>query len=119
MHEYFSGWYFRCQSDSQTLAVIPAVHRSGTEQSCSIQLITDDASWNVGYPITDFHRGGPVVLIGESHFCPQGIRLELHAAGLHASGTLQFGPLTLLSTASKPPPLSPESADTVPRVRLY
>lgn len=93
MREYFSGWFFRCQSDTQTLAVIPAVHRSGTEQSCSIQLITDDASWNVGYAITDFHKRGPVVQIGENRFCPQEIRLELRTAGLHASGSLQFGPL--------------------------
>ena len=93
MREYFSGWFFRCQFDTQTLAVIPAVHRSGTEQSCSIQLITDDASWNVGYAITDFHKRGPVVQIGENRFCPQGIRLELHAAGLDVSGSLRFGPL--------------------------
>ena len=94
MREHFCGWYFRCQSDTQALAVIPAVHRSGTEQACSIQLITNNASWNVGYPITDFHKGGPVVQIGENRFCPQGIRLELHTAGLDVSGSLQFGPLT-------------------------
>lgn len=28
MREYFCGWYFKCQSDAQTLAVIPAVHQS-------------------------------------------------------------------------------------------
>lgn len=28
----FYGWYMKCQSDSQTLAVIPAVHQSGKEQ---------------------------------------------------------------------------------------
>lgn len=94
MLEYFCGWYFRFQSDTQTLAVIPAVHRSGTEQSCSIQLITDDASWNIRYTITDFHKSGPVIQIGENCFCPQVIRLELHTAGLDVSGSLRFGPLT-------------------------
>ena len=94
MGNYFCGWYFRCQSGSQTLAVIPAVHRSGTGQSCSIQLITDDASWYAGYPISDFQKSGPVVQIGENRFGPQGIQLELHTAGLHASGSLRFGPLT-------------------------
>ncbi len=80
MGDYFCGWYFRCQSDSQTLAVIPAVHKSGTEQSCSIQLITDHASWNISFPITDFQKRGPVVQIGENRFSPQEMRLELHAA---------------------------------------
>lgn len=26
MRESFYGWYMKCQSDTQTLAVIPAVH---------------------------------------------------------------------------------------------
>lgn len=94
MGDYFCGWYFRCQCDSQTLAVIPAVHKSGAEQSCSIQLITDHASRNISFPITDFQKRGPVVQIGENRFSPQEMRLELHAAGLRASGSLQFGPLT-------------------------
>ena len=29
MGDYFCGWYFRCQSEEKTLAVIPAVHRAG------------------------------------------------------------------------------------------
>lgn len=27
MSNFFYGWYLKCQSDTQTLAVIPAVHR--------------------------------------------------------------------------------------------
>ena len=26
----FYGWYLKCQSDTQTLAVIPAVHNAGS-----------------------------------------------------------------------------------------
>ena len=94
MRDYFCGWYFRCQSDSQTLAVIPAAHQSGKEQSCSIQLIADDASWNASFPITDFHKSGSVVQIGENHFGPKGVQLDLYAPGLRVSGSLRFGPLT-------------------------
>ena len=93
MRDYFCGWYFRCQSDSQTLAIIPAAHQSGKEQSCSIQLITDDASRSVSFPITVFRKSGSVIQIGENRFGPQGVHLNLHAAGLYASGSLQFGPL--------------------------
>ena len=28
MRNFFYGWYFKCQSATQTLAVIPAVHKS-------------------------------------------------------------------------------------------
>lgn len=41
MNDYFYGWYFRCQSEQGTIAVIPAVHVSGDEKSCSIQVITE------------------------------------------------------------------------------
>ncbi|MGN0338505.1 MAG: hypothetical protein ACI4EE_13510 [Lachnospiraceae bacterium] len=31
----FYGWYMKCQSASQTLAVIPAVHQSGKRRTFS------------------------------------------------------------------------------------
>ena len=38
LRDYFCGWYFKCQSDKHTIAVIPAYHRSDNKQTCSIQL---------------------------------------------------------------------------------
>ena len=43
--EWFYGWYFKCQSGTQTLAVIPAVHQNGKKRTCSIQIITEEQSW--------------------------------------------------------------------------
>lgn len=94
MRSYFCGWYFRCQSASQTLAVIPAVHRTERAQSCSIQLITDTASWNVHYPASAFQKNGSAIEIGKNRFCPQGIQLDLQTSDLCAKGSLQFGPYT-------------------------
>lgn len=94
MRSYFCGWYFRCQSDSQTLAIIPAVHKTKQAQSCSIQLITDAASWNVCFSISAFRKTGAVIEIGKNRFCAQGIRLDLQTPTLHAEGSLQFGPYT-------------------------
>ena len=54
MSDYFCGWYFKCQSDTGTLAVIPAVHESDGRRSCSIQLITDEGAWNVNFPLEQF-----------------------------------------------------------------
>lgn len=94
MHDFFCGWYFRCQSDSKTLALIPAFHRSGAERSCSIQLITDGAAWNVRFPILAYQKCGSVIKIGENVFCEKGVQFDLQAAGLSAKGSLRFGPLT-------------------------
>lgn len=51
MRGSFYGWYLKCQSDTQTLVVIPAVHKAGRIQTCSIQILTDSdirtATFNV------------------------------------------------------------------------
>lgn len=94
MRDYFCGWYFRCQSPSQTLAVIPAVHKTKGQRSCSIQLITDSGSWNVPFPWSAFQETADHIEIAGSRFGKQGIRLELHTPQLTAAGSLTFGPFT-------------------------
>lgn len=51
MRGSFYGWYLKCQSDTQTLVVISAVHKAGRIQTCSIQILTDSdirtATFNV------------------------------------------------------------------------
>lgn len=51
MRGSFYGWYLKCQSDTQTLVVIPAVHKAGRIQTCLIQILTDSdirtATFNV------------------------------------------------------------------------
>ena len=54
MHDYFYGWYFRCQGREGTVAVIPAVHVSGPKRSCSVQIITADGAWSREFPIAQF-----------------------------------------------------------------
>ncbi len=66
MYGFFYGWYLKCQSDTQTLAVIPAVHRAGRKSTCSIQIITDDDAWTVDFPIDVFHHSGRTIVIGEN-----------------------------------------------------
>lgn len=96
MHDYFCGWYYKCQSERETLAIIPAVHRTGGSTTCSIQLITEASSWSVPFPGSAFREEGGQVAIGENRFGPQGLHLELRAPGLFAAGTLRFGPFTPL-----------------------
>lgn len=84
MAGYFYGWYFKCQSDIQTLAVIPAVHGAGRERTCSIQFITDEQAWSIINPI------------GKMHFGKTGIQLQLDTQQLKVKGDLNFSnPLPL------------------------
>lgn len=96
MRNYFYGWYLKCQSETQTLAVIPAVHRSGQKRSCSIQFITKDHAWNVDYPAAAFRRTKEGIRIGRNRFGEKGIFLAVHTPELTISGKLRFGPLSPL-----------------------
>lgn len=96
MSDFFYGWYLKCQSDTQTLAVIPAVHQKGRKKTCSIQLITDCDAWTAAFSGDVFRRTGKYISIGENRFGERGIRLALHTPELVAEGRLYFGPLTPL-----------------------
>lgn len=93
MRNYFCGWYFKCQSDDQTLAVIPAIHKSGEKKTCSIQIITGDCAWNIELPCQQFRKDKKSFRISaaENHFGHKGIRLCLHTADCSAEGTVRFG----------------------------
>lgn len=89
----FYGWYLKCQSDTETLAVIPAVHSAGSERTCSIQIITDHDVWAVTLSGDLFKRSGKTISIGENRFGEKGIHLGIRTPKLTVSGELDFGPL--------------------------
>lgn len=90
---WFYGWYFKCQSDTQTLAVIPAVHQTGRKGTCSVQIITEKQSWTVSLPKEAFRKRGRTISIGKNRFGERGMRLEICAPGLKVKGRLTFGAL--------------------------
>ena len=92
MNEFFCGWYFKCQSEERTLAVIPALHRSRGVQTYSIQLITDTGAWNVPFWQGSLrtHGSRPCAVIGANRFSGDGLQLDLHTANLSAVGSLRF-----------------------------
>lgn len=96
MYGSFYGWYLKCQSDTQTLAVIPAIHKAGGKRTCSIQVITDNDAWTVTFHADIFRRTGRNIFIGENHFGEQGIRLAIHTPQLSIRGKLDFGSLSPL-----------------------
>lgn len=93
MYGSFYGWYLKCQSDMQTLAVIPAVHNAKGKRTCSIQVITDYDAWTVTFAGDAFRRAGRNIFIGENWFGEKGIRLAIRTPQLTIRGKLDFGPL--------------------------
>ena len=93
MSGYFYGWYMKCQSDTQTLAVIPAVHSTGRKRTCSIQIITDNDAWTVTFNADSFRRTRKNIFIGENWFGEKGIKLAIHTPQLTIKGKLDFGSL--------------------------
>lgn len=92
----FYGWYLKCQSDTQTLAVIPAVHKTRNKRTCSIQVITDDDAWTAMFPADSWKRTKGNLSVGDNCFGEEGISLEIHTQQLTARGKLAFGPLSPL-----------------------
>lgn len=93
MNGSFYGWYLKCQSKTQTLAVIPAVHKTGQQRTCSAQIITDNNAWTIPFDADAFHRTKGKIIIGENHFGEDGIQLSIDVPKIRVKGCLDFGPL--------------------------
>lgn len=91
MQNYFCGWYYRCQSDSQTLAIIPSIHMSKGESNCNIQIITDGGTFRAPLPYSDLHKEKQALLFGKNRFCEGGLSLDIHTPELQVSGSLRLG----------------------------
>ena len=96
MYNFFYGWYLKCQSGTQTLAVIPAIHESGKKRKCSIQIITDTDAWTVDFPADAFHRTRRNIFIEKNKFGESGILLSIQTSELSVKGKLDFGVLSPL-----------------------
>lgn len=94
MREYFCGWYYRCQSDNQTLAIIPSVHKTKACNFYTIQLITDTEAFHTQFPYDDFKKNENEIRIGDNRFGKSGVSLDVHAPGFCAQGAVRFGAFT-------------------------
>ena len=93
MRASFYGCYFKCQSRTRTLAVIPAIHKTGGKRTCSIQVITDNDAGTAVFDADVFHRTKRTIFIGENKFGAAGIQLAVRTPELTIKGKLDFGPL--------------------------
>ena len=110
MQNFFYGWYLKCETDNQMIAIIPAVHQCGEKRSCSIQVITNENTYCVTFPAWSFYRksqnsnilkptgksNGQAIMIGENIFCDKGMKLSINTPELVLEGKLLFRDLTPL-----------------------
>lgn len=96
MKDKFCGWYFRAQSDAQTLALIPALHTTQGERTGSLQIISDDGSRMIAFTGANLwvDKKRPRALLGQNLFSARGIRLAEKRADITLCGTLRFGRLS-------------------------
>ncbi len=94
--DYFKGWYFKCSNDTQTIAFIPAFHRSGPRETASLQIITDDEAFNLPFDSLEYQEEPLSVRIGDNVFSEKGIRLNIRTDKTTVQGTLRFGEFSSL-----------------------
>lgn len=94
MRSYFGGWYFRCQSGKQTLAIIPSIHKTRESGFCTIQVITDTEAFHLQFPYSDYKKDRQSIRISENQFDSDGITLNIISPGFCACGSIQFGAFT-------------------------
>jgi len=71
-NNYFEGWYLKHQRDNNTLAFIPG----RSNDTAFIQVITNNESYNIAYPLTGYKHDGSIQ-IGNCEFSKDGIRVDI------------------------------------------
>lgn len=91
---YFKGWYFKCGSGDNTIALIPAFHRSNGRQTASLQVITKNASYPVLLDTLHCKEKPLSVTSGHCAFSEQGLKLRLQNDTITLKGQLRFRALS-------------------------
>lgn len=87
---YFKGWYYKCCIDNKTIAFIPAYHQSHNKETASLQIIMNDAAFNIPFESLEFKEKPLTAKLGNSIFSEKGIDLNLKTDKLVAVGSLRF-----------------------------
>lgn len=96
MHDFFYGWYMKCQSENQTLAIIPSFHQAKGKCDCYIQIITNTAARSISFSPDTFRKTNQGIRIADNYFGKHGILLSIETSEIKVKGKLRFGPLSPL-----------------------
>lgn len=92
--EYFKGLYFKCSSRTHTVAFIPSLHYYSEKTIAYLQIITDDAAYQLPFPRIKISEKPLFIKLGKNIFSQNGIKLNIHTEKLDVQGVLKFGRLT-------------------------
>lgn len=90
---YFEGWYFKNQNDNEIISFIPASHiDENGKKSASLQIIMNNTSDYITYPIDDFavSTNKFAIKIGENIFTEKGILLNIETEQTTVTGKLYY-----------------------------
>ena len=91
MKRYFYGHYFKLQSISSTIAIIPSYSINNKEFKASLQIITNKESFLLDYPYSEYLKlGGYQVRIDKNIFNDDGIILDINKDGIVIKGKIIF-----------------------------
>ncbi|BBF42358.1 hypothetical protein lbkm_1040 [Lachnospiraceae bacterium KM106-2] len=92
-YRYFEGWYLKHESSQCYLSVIPGIYmdRIG-RKGAFIQLITQDDSYFIQYPYSEFHASKDffAIKVGKNYFTKYGMVLNIDSDGVKAKGAVAY-----------------------------
>ncbi|MGM9551156.1 MAG: hypothetical protein ACI3XA_02760 [Clostridia bacterium] len=91
--QYFKGWYFKCSGNGRTIAFIPAYHRSGTNTTSSLQIITDKGAFNISGNYLEYSEKPLCIKFENCVFSENGVKIDIENDNLTFKGELKFGQL--------------------------
>ncbi|WMJ24207.1 tocopherol cyclase family protein [Paludicola sp. MB14-C6] len=94
---FFEGWYFKQQTEKQTIAIISSVHYTKHgNQYAMIQVITNTHSYQIRYDYSEFEamKNKLHIRIGGNLFCQSGVLLKIKTTQLELHGKVYFDDFT-------------------------
>jgi len=92
----FEGWYYKHQVNtsatgvSKSLAVIPGK----AADNAFVLVATDNKSYHVSYPLSEYRKDGGQLSVGSNTFASTGISLDIKRPELTLSGDIMYTGLT-------------------------
>lgn len=97
MKKYFFGSYFKLQSKTKTLALIPSYSKVGAYYIASLQIITDNNAYILDFPYSSYKRGkGFECILDNNTFNESGIKLDINKDNVKLNGEIEFKSLNKL-----------------------
>ncbi len=92
--DYFKGWYFKCSTKEKTIAFIPAFHRHNHKETVSLQIITNDETYNILFDSLKYEDKPLCIKLGSCIFSEKGIELNVKNDNISIKGKLVFKQIT-------------------------